>query len=342
LDKARKDGQFAVSRDFTGAMQFLVFVILLANLGQDWLSAARQTCAWLLGLAFLPGDLTAGRLMSIGLDVCWRTLLPLLGCGALMAMAALGAHLATTRCGPVTHKAAPDLKRLNPLPRLRELPHQNLSLFVYSLVLLPLFGWFVHQLAKENLPTIVRLAWMAPEPGLRAVSASIQSLLWKAALVFLVLGGVDLYRQQRRYMKSLRMSKQEIRDEYKEIEGNPQIKAHIRRLQRSFARKRMMSEVPKATAVIVNPTHFAVALRYQMESMPAPRVVAKGRNYLAQRIRQLAMEHEVPIVENPPLAQALYKSAEIGQEIPVHLYRAVAEVLAYIFRLTQTRTRMEH
>ncbi len=129
------------------------------------------------------------------------------------------------------------------------------------------------------------------------------------------------------------MSKQEVRDEAKESDGNPQVKQRIRRLQRDALRRRMMSQVPNATAVIVNPTHFAVAVRYHAESMRAPVVVAKGKNYLALRIRQSAVENLVPIVENPPLAQALYKSVEIGQEIPPDFYRAIAEILAYIYKL---------
>jgi flagellar biosynthetic protein FlhB len=129
------------------------------------------------------------------------------------------------------------------------------------------------------------------------------------------------------------MSKQELRDESKESDGNPHTKMRVRRLQRDLLRRKMMKEVPKATAVIVNPTHFAVAIRYIADQPGAPRVVAKGKNYLALRIRKMALEHQVPIVENPPLAQALYKSVEVGQEIPGHLYRAVAEILAYIYRL---------
>ena len=156
-------------------------------------------------------------------------------------------------------------------------------------------------------------------------------------MAFLVFGAVDMFRQHRRYLKDLRMSKQEIRDEHKEVEGNQQVKARIRRLQRDVLRRRMMQEVPKATAVIVNPTHFAVALKYDLDSMAAPRVVAKGKNYLALRIREKAIANEVPIIENPPLAQALYKSVEVGQEIPPHLYRAVAEILAYIYRLMNGR-----
>ena len=173
--------------------------------------------------------------------------------------------------------------------------------------------------------------------GAALVASSIRTLLWRAAAVFLVFGVVDLFRQKRHYQQTLKMSKQEIRDELKEVEGNPLMKVRIRRLRRDAARRRMMHMIPKAAAVIVNPTHYAVALEYTMGSAGAPRVVAKGKNYLALRIRQRAVEHLVPLVENPPLAQALYKHVEVGQEIPAHFYRAVAEVLAYIFRLMQKR-----
>jgi flagellar biosynthetic protein FlhB len=175
------------------------------------------------------------------------------------------------------------------------------------------------------------------ESGFRFLGTSLMDLFWKAAGVFMVFGSIDLFRQMRRYQKELRMSKQEIREESKDIEGNPQMKARIRRLQRDRARRQMMKEVAGATAVVVNPTHFAVAIRYHMDSMAAPLVVAKGKNYLALRIRQRAIENQVPIIENPPLAQALYKSVDVGQEIPPHLYRAVAEILAYIFKLMNGR-----
>ena len=153
----------------------------------------------------------------------------------------------------------------------------------------------------------------------------------------MVFGFVELVRNRASYHKQLRMSKQEIRDEIKEGEGNPQIKGQIRRLRRELLRRRMMQDVPKATAVIVNPTHYAVAIRYEMDRMASPLVVAKGKNYLALRIRQKAIDNGVPIVENPPLARGLYTAAEVGQEIPAEFYRAVAEVLAYIYRLMGRR-----
>ena len=139
------------------------------------------------------------------------------------------------------------------------------------------------------------LPFQSVESGFGQVCGSFAALLWKAGGVFLVFGAVDLLRQKRRYRKDLRMSKQEIRDEVKETEGNPQMKARIRRIQRDWLRHQMMKEVPTATAVIVNPTHYAVALRYALDSMATPVVVAKGKNYLALRIRQRAVEHQVPI-----------------------------------------------
>jgi flagellar biosynthetic protein FlhB len=153
----------------------------------------------------------------------------------------------------------------------------------------------------------------------------------------MIWGAIDLFRQTKRFQQEMRMSKQEIRDEAKESDGNPQVKQQIRRLQKDALRRRMMSQVPTATAVIVNPTHFAVAIRYHVESMSTPVVVAKGKNYLALRIRQKAVENQVPIVENPPLAQALYASVEVGQEIPSNFYRAIAEILAYIYKLRGKR-----
>jgi flagellar biosynthetic protein FlhB len=159
----------------------------------------------------------------------------------------------------------------------------------------------------------------------------------KASFLLAVLGVAMLIRERGRYNRSLRMSKREIRDEAKETQGDPHTKGRVRRLQRDMRRKNMMRNVATATAVVVNPTHYAVALKYEQGSSAAPTVVAKGKNFLAARIRKRAIENQVPIIENPPLAQALYKSVEVGQEIPAHLYRAVAEILAYIFRIMAKR-----
>jgi len=228
---------------------------------------------------------------------------------------------------------APAPARFNPMSRLRELPQQNAAALAQAAFLLPLFLWAVYAMARDKLNALSALPLAGVDAGWHFLGAALMDLFWKAAAAFLVFGAADLFRQMRRYRRDLRMSKQEIKEEMKDIEGNPQIKARVRRLQRERLRRRMMQDVAAATAVVVNPTHFAVALRYQTETMSAPLVVAKGKNYLALRIRQKAVECEVPIVENPPLAQALYYSVDVGREIPPHLYRAVAEILAYIFKI---------
>ncbi|MGC9948527.1 MAG: EscU/YscU/HrcU family type III secretion system export apparatus switch protein [Bryobacteraceae bacterium] len=335
LDKARKEGQFPAARQFVSAMQFLAFVAVLEAWGGQWFSELRMLMRRVLAAAFSTGsDARAAEISRYLLVDLLRLLAPAAG---VLLVATLAMQLAATQLGVSLKKLAPDLQRLNPLSRLRELPKQNLPALLRAAVMLPLFGMAVYGIVRDNLLAYMALPFQGVESGFHQVCGSFGTLLWKACGVFLLFGAVDLFRQRRRYRKDLRMSKQEMRDEVKETEGNPQMKARIRRIQRDRLRHQMMKEVPTATAVIVNPTHYAVALRYALDSMATPVVVAKGKNYLAQRIRQRAMEHQVPIVENPPLAQALYRSVDVGQEIPAHLYRAVAEILAYVYKLMNGR-----
>ena len=335
LQKARKEGQFPSAPQLVSAVQFLAFVAVLAVWGGPWFNELCKLTRQALEAAFAPQPdarvVETGRYLMLG---CLRLLAPAAG---LLLVATLGMQLATTQLGVSLKKLAPDVQRLNPLARLRELPRQNLPALARALIMLPLFGLALWGIIRDNLAAYMALPFRGVASGFWQVCGSFSTLLWKAGGVFLLFGAVDLLRQRRRYRKDLRMSKQEIRDEIKETEGNPQIKSRIRRIQRDRARRRMMQEVAKATAVIVNPTHYAVALRYTLDSMAAPVVVAKGKNYLALRIRQRAVEHQVPVIENPPVAQALYRSVEVGQEIPVHLYRAVAEILAYVHKLMHGR-----
>jgi flagellar biosynthetic protein FlhB len=335
LDKARKEGQFPTARQFVSAMQFLAFVAVLEAWGGQWFEELRRLMRQALLAAF------AAQPEALVVEVSRQLLvavLRLLAPGAaVLLVVTVGVQLAATQMGVSLKKLAPDLQRLNPLSRLRELPRQNLPALLRAAVMLPLFGLAVYGIIRDHLFAYMALPYQGVESGFRQVCGSLGTLLWKASGVFMIFGAVDLFRQRRRYRKDLRMSKQEIRDEVKESEGNPQMKARIRRIQRDRLRHKMMKEVPKATAVIVNPTHYAVALRYALDSMATPVVVAKGKNYLAQRIRQRALEHNVPIIENPPLARALYGSVEVGQEIPANLYRAVAEILAYVYKLMNGR-----
>jgi flagellar biosynthetic protein FlhB len=164
------------------------------------------------------------------------------------------------------------------------------------------------------------------------------SLGFKAAAAMLVLAVIDYGFQRFEHERSLRMTKQEVKDEYKMMEGDPAIKGKIKTIQRQIAYKRMMSDVPKADVVITNPTHLAMALKYDSSKMSAPKVVAKGADLIALKIREIAKQHSVPIVEDKPLAQALYKSVDVGDDIPEKLFQAVAQVLAYIFRLRDSKT----
>lgn len=332
IEKARREGQFPSSREFAGAIQFLAFVGILAACGAGWFADAVHTTRWILAQAFQP-EWSVVEVSRLFRGTVRRSFVPLTLAGGLLVAATVAAQLAMTRMGLSLKKLSPDFRRLNPVSRLRELFRQNLWGLGKALVMLPVFGAAVWVIARDNLRAYLSLPLEGVEAGAREVARSVLELFWKAAGGFLVLGFIDLLRQRRRYYADLRMSKREIREEAKELEGNPQVKMRVRRLQRELLRRQMMKQVKTATAVIVNPTHYAVAIRYRVESMTAPVVVAKGKNYLAQRIRALAIEHQVPLIENAPLARALYKAVNVGQEIPVHLYRAVAEILAYIYRL---------
>jgi flagellar biosynthesis protein FlhB len=184
-------------------------------------------------------------------------------------------------------------------------------------------------------------AWGKVDPEISLVKALSFSygLAWKVGMAYLVIAILIFLFEKYQFKTNLKMTKQEVKDEYKDQEGNPQIKGKIRSLQIQAARRRMMNAIPEATMVITNPTHYAVALKYDSKTMPAPTVVAKGKNLIAQKIKSLAQEHMIPIVENKPLAQLLYKKVEIGEVIPVELYRVVAEMLAYVMRLRETSYR---
>jgi len=336
IKKAREEGNFPSARVFVGAMQFLGFVAMVHWWGPQWITTINQTIAALLDRALEP-RLDGHVLFDLALQLVRTTLLPLAIMGGALLLVTLAAQLLVTRFGLSLHKLTPDFQRLSPLSRLRELPRQNIPALLQAIVMLPVFGASVYFLVRDHFNVLLTLPLRSAVSGSIEVGRTLESLLWKASALFLIFGFVDLFRQKRRYQQDLRMSKQEIRDELREVEGSQIMKARIRRIRRDMARRRMMHEVPKATAVIVNPTHYAVALKYDMSGMGAPKVVAKGKNYLALRIRQKAIEAQVPLIENPPLAQALYKSVDVGQEIPAQFYRAVAEILAYVYRLMNGR-----
>lgn len=336
LEKARREGQFASSRELVAAGQFLVFLAIVQAWFPGWLAGMKQMMGQSLTEAF-HAELDTTTLPSILWMLVQKAFVPLSALAGLTVAATLSVHLAITEMGLSLQKLTPDLSRLNPAGKIKQMARQGPSAVVQAMLMLIVFSGTIYIIAKQNAEIFLSLPFVSLEIGLQKVAGAIKDLLWKAGAVFLVFGLVDLFRQRRRYMKDLRMTKQEVKQEHKESEGSPQVKGKIRRMRRDLARRRMMAEVRTATAVIVNPTHYAVALRYGFDSGSTPVVVAKGKNYLALRIREIARENGVPLVENVLLAQALYKSVDVGREIPPHLYRAVAEVLAYIYKLTRTR-----
>jgi flagellar biosynthetic protein FlhB len=226
------------------------------------------------------------------------------------------------------------LERLDPLKGVkRMISWQSLAEMIKGLLKMLLLGgvvWWVIAKERDNLFALLG------QPIESALPLFGQILLYAfigfvAALAVIAL--IDVPFQLWRYYAGLRMSKEDLRQEYKQLEGDPQLKARIRSQQREISRKRMMSEVPKADVVVTNPTHFAVALKYDGEKMGAPQVVAKGMNLVAAKIRELASENDVPIIELPPLARALHHHVEIGETVPSALYTAVAEVMAYVYQL---------
>jgi flagellar biosynthetic protein FlhB len=332
LRKAREEGQFVSSRGALAAVQFVTFVAVIGQVLPAW-GARLQTVTRRLFVDAARGEIGSSDWPVLLREVMLQTLLPLLALGAILFGVTLAIHLGLTRFGFSLTRLAPQANRLNPLRRLKELPGRNLKSVIEAVLLILLLAVSVRSFASEHAGLLLRLPLQSVFLGARQVTGAVHGLLWKAAWLLLAFGAYDLARELRRYTTSLKMTKQEIRQENKNNEGDPQIKQRIRRLRRDLLRRQMMREVPRATAVIVNPTHFAVAIRYETEGMLCPVVVAKGKNWLALRIRQLAVQNEVPIIENPPLARALYDAVEVGGAISPAFYQAIAEILAYVYRL---------
>ena len=228
---------------------------------------------------------------------------------------------------------APKLERLNPVQGFQRIfSKRALVELLKSLLKVVITGWIVYSVIRKYYYVFPRFVDMELGATLQVLAQIIFEMAMKVGVFFVVIGILDYLYQWYEYEKSLKMSKYDVKQEYKEIEGDPQIKARQRQIQREVAMRRMMAEVPKADVIITNPTHFAVALRYEVDSMEAPMVIAKGQDFLAAKIKEIAAHHEIMIVENPLLARTLYYSVDIGQTVPEELYQAVAEVLAFVYR----------
>ena len=336
LEKARGEGQIAASGELISSLHFLGFVALLGAYGASWLAGMREMMYIDLREAF-SGRMHGVFLQQFAIRMASRSLMPFLAAGLGLTVLTFLVHLLLTGFSWSGKKLAPDLKRLNPLQRLKNLPSQNSWALLKTMLMSAFFAYAVWYFTSENWRTFQKLPLTTAAAAMDVISGAINGVIWKLGGLMILLGGVDLIRQRKQFNDSMKMSKQDIKDEARESDGNPQIKMRIRRLQRSMRGRQMMKDVATATAVIVNPTHYAVAIRYDVDGMAVPVVIAKGKDFMALRIRQLATEAHVPIVENKLLAQTLYKTVNVGQEIPPAMYRAIAEILAYIQRMVAHR-----
>lgn len=333
LGDARRRGQVARSAEVNAAAALLAGLWLLSGPGRGLVDSLRAQLVY--NLSHLPtGEYTGAQVRSLVAEAGLR-LAP--GIGLLLAgflLTGVVASLAQTGLLWVSDRPFFDFNRLNPLDGLKRLfSGQGLMELGKALLKLVVVGGVAYSYWSGHSAAVLGLAQLAlPEAVAEAVQLAF-GLGWQVAGVYLALAAADYFYQRWNLMRTLRMTKEEVKEEFKTQEGDPLLKSRIRQQQRRFARQRMMAKVPKADVVITNPTHFAVALQYERESMRAPQVVAKGAALVALRIRTLALEHGVPVVENPPLARALYRTVELDQEVPPEMYRAVAEVLAFVFRL---------
>jgi len=335
LREAREKGEVPRSRDLSGALVSVAGIAaLMAGSAHAWTHAQN---IYRLGLSYDRAALLSGRLPLHVLGSAGREALLLFAPVALATLlAALAAPLLLGGLNFSTEALAPKFDHLDPVAGLgRMFSMRGVVELGKSLLKLAFIGTALLLLLRHASTTMMATGRGNVGEGI-AVS---MTLLGRAALLFgallCVIGGIDAIYQRFDHNRRLRMTKQELRDESKETDGNPELKGRIRQVQHQMSRKRMMQDLPTADVVITNPTHFAVALRYDDSRMGAPRVIAKGMDVLAQQIRTVASGHRIPLVEAPPLARALYATTELGREVPAALYVAVAQVLAYVYQLKQ-------
>jgi flagellar biosynthetic protein FlhB len=338
IEKAREEGQVPQSRELMAFLVMASGVTGMWTLG-SWLSHGASGIMR-HGLSFgRDAAFDTNAMTNVFVELSWQGL-TLAAPIFLLTMTAI-VLTPFLMGGWVFSPEVLTLKfeRMNPLEGLKRMfSMQSVGELVKAVLKSLLIGGVVWWVVRHEQD---RLFALISQPIDSAIH-SLANMLLFASLGLIVglalIAAIDVPFQLWQYYSKLRMTKEEVRQEYKEMEGDPQMKARIRSQQREMARKRMMSEVPKADVVVTNPTHFAVALKYDAGNMGAPQVVAKGMNVIAEKIRELAAEHAVPVIEAPPLARALYRHADIGAQIPAALYTAVAEIMAYVYQLNQFMT----
>lgn len=332
LKKAKEKGQIPRSRELTSLMILLVGIMLFWIMGTHFVSKLKAIIQQAMLVAHRTDDdkqiiFNLINLLTAGF---WAILPIFVGLVivAIIAPLSVGGLLFSLQ------SIKPNLGKLNPISGFKRLFSLRIfSELFKSILKVVLIAFAAALFLIHQFPNMLALPSMYLN---NALSQVMQLLIYASLLIVLALipmVGFDIFYQIWSNLKKLKMSKQEVKDEFKEQEGNPQIKGRIRQMQQAIARRRMMKDVPKANVIVTNPTHYAVALQYDEKTMSAPKILAKGTDNIASRIKQIAQEHQIPQLEAPPLARALYRHGEIGKSIPAELYAAVAQILAWVYQL---------
>jgi flagellar biosynthetic protein FlhB len=333
LDDARKRGQVAYSREVNNWLILLAATVTFAGFGPWIAERTRMMLTASLGEAHLV-NLEISAMQSLAGEVgMWIAL-----AGGPVVLAAMAAAIAAgfVQVGWMMSPQAlkPQFSKVSPLKGLSRLfSGASLIEFVKGLLKMALVGTIFWIVVVPHFASLPMLVLRDPSQALAEMSDLALTLLFVTVAVTAVIAGADVIYQRLKLRRDLRMTRTELRDEFKEQEGDPMVKAKLRQIRQERSRRRMMAAVPKADVVITNPTHYAVALKYDRDAMDAPVLVAKGTDRVALRIREIATENRVPIVENPPLARALHATVDIDRAIAPEHYKAVAEIISYVWRL---------
>ena len=332
--EARQRGQVPRSQELAGSVIFFAAVFMVYGFfsrALDGIEGSVKTSFAHIGTQEEPTIHSVWLLMVQALAPYGVFLALLLGVAFFVGILANIAQFGFIfSFGPIK----PSFAKLNPITGFQRLfSKQILVSLAKQIVKLIAVVVIVYQVISHNLGFLAQVGQATPSTIVVIVSSLIFEIAWKFGLMLVIVGILDYVWMRYQLEDSLKMSKQEVKDEWRQAEGNPEAKSALKRRQREFARRRMMAAVPRATVVVTNPTHYAVALEWNELEMEAPVVCAKGVDLLAKRIREIAEEHRIPIMENPPLARTLYERVELDQAIPPNMYAAVAQVIAFVFKL---------
>ena len=344
LSDARNEGQVAKGKDLTSAVMLLVLFMVLrftvGNMGEGFIECFNKNYTQIGDLfTSTHGEYnmqyTIALIQSAALDML-KLLIPFFGIGFIIAIVI---ELAQVKWKPTSKPLQPKLSKFNPINGIKRMfSVRTLVSLIKQIVILVVIFIVVYNKLKSRMSDIYMLYDIPLISAIMLLGDIIFDIGTVICVIYTIIGIADYVFEKRKFKKEMMMTKQEVKDEWKNTEGNPEVKNKIRQKMSEASRRRMMQAVPEADVVITNPTHFAVALKYEQNKGKAPVVIAKGEDYLAAKIKEAARENNIEIVENKPLARMLYYNVELDEEIPPELYQAVAEVLAFVYNIKNKRT----